>query len=181
MEYLDVLDEKGLITGRRKLRSEVHRGGDWHRAVHAWVINSRGELLLQKRSPIKDTSPNMWDISIAGHVPAGLDAITTVVQEAKEEMGLRLTPKDFEHLFTVTQEKRTESYHNREFNDVYLVHRDLHLSELTLQKDELTEVKFVPFRELEGLLTEKHPDYLNHPREFERLFTLLHERYNKKF
>lgn len=37
-EYFDVLDENGNLTGRKKLRSEVHRDGDWHKATR--LINA---------------------------------------------------------------------------------------------------------------------------------------------
>jgi hypothetical protein len=42
-----------------KPRQAVHRDGDWHRAVHIWLINSKGELVLQKRSKFKDTFPGI--------------------------------------------------------------------------------------------------------------------------
>ena len=48
MEYLDILDENGNLTGEKKLRTEVHRDGDWHKAVHVWILNSKNQLLLQK-------------------------------------------------------------------------------------------------------------------------------------
>lgn len=38
-EYFDLLDENGNKTGKTKLRNEVHRDGDWHKAVHIWIIN----------------------------------------------------------------------------------------------------------------------------------------------
>ena len=68
MEYFDVLDENGNKTGETKLRSEVHRDGDWHRTVHIWVFNRQGEVLLQRRCATKDSYPNMLDISCAGHL-----------------------------------------------------------------------------------------------------------------
>ncbi len=177
MEYLDLLDHKGQPNGQKKLRSEVHRDGDWHAAVHAWIVTSNVELLLQKRSPQKDNNPNMWDVSIAGHIPSGEDTALTVVREAEEELGLKLRPEDLELLFTVAQERKTDKYNNREFDDVYLIHRDLNLGDMVIQKDEVTEVKFLPFPELERLIKSGHPDYVDHPREFERLFPILYERY----
>lgn len=33
-EYFDLLDENGNKTGETKLRNEVHRDGDWHKAVY---------------------------------------------------------------------------------------------------------------------------------------------------
>ena len=44
-EYFDILDENGNKTGQTKLRSEVHRDGDWHKAVHIWIFNDKGEAL----------------------------------------------------------------------------------------------------------------------------------------
>jgi len=75
-EYFDLLDEKGNKTGKTKLRSEVHRDGDWHKAVHIWIINEQGDILLQRRSPNKDSDPNKLDISCAGHLTTGDDSIT---------------------------------------------------------------------------------------------------------
>ncbi|KAL0327689.1 UNVERIFIED_CONTAM: Nudix hydrolase 3, partial [Sesamum angustifolium] len=51
---------------------EVHRDGDYHRAVHVWiVVESTQEVLLQRRSDCKDSWPGVWDISSAGHISAG--------------------------------------------------------------------------------------------------------------
>ena len=43
MEYLDVLDSSGNKTGKKKLRSEIHKDGDWHRAVQ--IVNYSIESL----------------------------------------------------------------------------------------------------------------------------------------
>lgn len=37
-EYLDILDENGIKTGKTKLRRAVHRDGDWHRSVNILLI-----------------------------------------------------------------------------------------------------------------------------------------------
>lgn len=68
MEYLDILDEKGNKTGEVKPRQEVHSKGYWHKGVHIWIINSKKELLVQRRSANKDVYPNKLYISVAGHV-----------------------------------------------------------------------------------------------------------------
>ena len=57
MELLDVIDEEGNVLGTKD-RKEVYKDGDLHRTVHIWIINSNKELLVQKRSPKKDTYPN---------------------------------------------------------------------------------------------------------------------------
>lgn len=58
MEVLDILDKNGNRTGEVKPRKEVHSNGDWHKGFHIWIINSKKELLIQRRSPNKDVYPN---------------------------------------------------------------------------------------------------------------------------
>ena len=55
MEYLDILDEEGNKLGI-KLRQDVHRDGDWHKVAFIFVVNDKGEIILQKRSKEKERS-----------------------------------------------------------------------------------------------------------------------------
>ena len=57
-EIFDVVNEHDEVIGRER-RSEVHRLGLMHRAVHVLVFNSRGEVFLQKRSMKKDRQPGV--------------------------------------------------------------------------------------------------------------------------
>ena len=93
-EYFDILDENGNLTGKTKLRSEVHRDGDWHKAVHIWVFNRKGEVLLQRRAANKDSYPNMLDISCAGHLSAGDTSLEGALRELEEELGLKVVFED---------------------------------------------------------------------------------------
>eukprot|EP00667_Euglena_gracilis_P020143 EG_transcript_21766 len=64
--------ERLRFTGFTKQRKDVHQNGDWHRSVHVWIYDTlNGTVLIQKRSPEKDTNPNRWDVSCAGHITAG--------------------------------------------------------------------------------------------------------------
>src|SRR5215207_7987071 len=64
-EPFDIITANGKPTGRVKSRADVHRDGDWHRAIHVWVagVDDRGApfLTLQRRSPDKDTWPGRFD------------------------------------------------------------------------------------------------------------------------
>lgn len=65
-------------AGRLPRRSEVHRDGDYHRAVHVCIYcESTGELLLQRRADCKDSWPGQWDISSAGHISAGDSSLSS--------------------------------------------------------------------------------------------------------
>ena len=86
-EVFDVVDEKDCVVGQAG-RDEVHVRGLLHRAVHLFVVNGRGELLLQRRSMWKDVHPGTWDSSVAGHLDAGEDYVDAVKREMQEEMGI---------------------------------------------------------------------------------------------
>ena len=87
-EIFDVVDEQDCVVGQCE-RSEVHRRGLRHRAVHVLVFNRRGELFLQKRSMQKDTFPGAWDSSASGHLDCGEDYDACARRELQEELGYR--------------------------------------------------------------------------------------------
>jgi 16S rRNA (adenine1518-N6/adenine1519-N6)-dimethyltransferase len=86
-EIFDVVNERDEVVGQNS-RSEVHRLGLKHRAVHVLVFNSRGEVFLQKRSLRKDRQPGLWDSSASGHVDSGETYEACAVRELREEIGL---------------------------------------------------------------------------------------------
>ena len=83
-EYLDILDENGNLTGEKASISESHKKGYWHRTVHVWIVNSKKEILFQKRSPNIISHPNLWWLSAGGHMVAGDGSIETARKETKE-------------------------------------------------------------------------------------------------
>ena len=117
-EMFDILDENGNKTGKTKLRSEVHRDGDWHKAVHIWIINNNGDVLLQRRCATKDSNPNMLDISSAGHLSAGDDSLTGALRELKEELNLDINPEDLHFIKTL---KRTSKYTATFINNEFMI------------------------------------------------------------
>jgi isopentenyl-diphosphate delta-isomerase type 1 len=105
-EIFDLVNERDEVIGRRS-RSDVHRLGLLHRAVHVLVFNARGEIFLQQRSMKKDRHPGVWDSSASGHVDSGEDYDATAVREVREEIGLRLA-KTPARLFKIAACPETE-------------------------------------------------------------------------
>jgi len=108
-EIFDVVDARDEVVDRMP-RSEVHRLGLMHRAVHVLVFNARGEVFLQKRSMKKDRQPGLWDSSASGHVDSGEQYDACAVRELCEELGLRIaTPP--ERLFKLAACPETDQEH----------------------------------------------------------------------
>lgn len=178
LEYSDILDENGNKTGKTKLRSEVHRDGDWHKAVHIWIINNNGDVLLQRRCATKDSNPNMLDISSAGHLSAGDDSLTGALRELKEELNLDINPEDLHFIKTLKRtSKYTATFINNEFDDLYILRTNKKIDDMKFQKEEISEIMYVPYKKFKKMVKNKQSDLLRHEDEFEILFNL----FDKKF
>jgi isopentenyldiphosphate isomerase len=108
-EVFDVVNERDEVIGHRP-RSEVHRLGLMHRAVHILVFNAAGQVFLQKRSMKKDRQPGLWDSSASGHVEAGEDYDACAVRELREEIGLDV-PAPPNRLFKLAACAETDQEH----------------------------------------------------------------------
>jgi len=70
-EYLDLVDLQDSVIGR-KLRSEVYAEHlSNFRVVNAFVLNSKGELWIPRRTADKRIFPLCLDMSVGGHVESG--------------------------------------------------------------------------------------------------------------
>lgn len=149
-EWLDVVDENGNPTGEVVERSAAHTQGILHRTSHVWVMREHKgetEVLLQKRSDDKDSHPGCYDISSAGHIPAGKDYVESAVRELKEELGLCVLPEEL--IYCGQRRVHWEDcFHGKKFIDeqvsnVYCMWRDVQPEELRLQKSEVSEVRWI--------------------------------------
>jgi len=86
-EVFDVVDDNDEVIGTAT-RGEVHEKQLKHRAVHVFLFDKKGNLLLQKRSHLKDVHPRAWDSSAAGHLDSGEDYASSAAREVVEETGL---------------------------------------------------------------------------------------------
>ena len=173
MEFLDVLDENGKKTGVVRNRELIYKNGDWHRTVHVWLLNSKNELLIQKRANNKETFPNLWAISIAGHVRSGEEAIDTALREIKEEIDLTVSPDMLIHLFDI---KRKQNYKNGILNvhdTIYLLKYDLDINKTKIQKEELSEIRFINYIDFENKLLNHDSQFVPYSEEHKLLFEYL--------
>ena len=102
LELFDILNEDGTKSGIVRERGVAHLDGSLHATVHIWIARPNAEsgydILLQRRSHHKDSSPDCLDISSAGHISTGDDFLPSAMREAKEELGLTLDPGKLKEL-----------------------------------------------------------------------------------
>ena len=156
MEFFDLIDENGKELGIKKERSKVHRDGDWHKGVHIWIIVGN-KILLQKRAPTKDTFPNVFGISCAGHVESGEDYNETAIRELEEELGIKVSTKEFIFLGKrkfITKDPPRKVINN-EIIKIYLLNFTGNLKDLKLQKEEVSEIRVFGIKELRELVKNK--------------------------
>jgi isopentenyldiphosphate isomerase len=147
-EPFDLCDERGRLTGRTKRRALVHRDGDWHRSFHCWVVVPGGPngpaIVLQQRTPQKETWGGLWDVSVGGHYRAG-EGLAGGLREIAEELGLRVTEPELIHAgWRREQVFYPNGLIEREVQDVYFLRRELDLDALAPDPTEVTAVALVP-------------------------------------
>ena len=89
MELLRVVDKLGNDTNEIIEREELHNRGKLHNEVTIYIVNDKGEVLLQRRSKNRRFCPNKLGV-IAGHQSYREDILTCAVRETKEEVGLKI-------------------------------------------------------------------------------------------
>lgn len=142
-EFFDVLNEKGIYTGEIETREKCHKEGLWHKAVVVFIINSKGQVLLQKRSANKKMWPNMWDITAGGHVLAGEFGFQAILRECKEELGIELNKEEITFIGSSISTNIKGEIINNHFNEYYIANKEVDEKTLKLQKEEVSEVKWI--------------------------------------
>ena len=106
-EILEIVDAEDRVIGTAT-RSEIHRKGLLHRAVHLFVFDRAGRIYVQRRSDSKDRDPGKLDSSAAGHVEPGETYEEAAVRELQEELGIHA---DVEELLRVPASEQTDHEH----------------------------------------------------------------------
>ena len=165
MELVEILDEKGNLTGIVKTKKQAHEQGLWHRVAHVWIYNSKGQILLQKRSWQKESLPGLFDVAAAGHVLAGESVEAAALRELHEELGIQTQEKDLNKLGIrkMCYPLLELGYQIREFYHIFCLKHD-DFSKLKLQEEEVDKVKLIFPDELEADIKDpiKSREYVPH-------------------
>jgi isopentenyldiphosphate isomerase len=151
-------------------RKKAHAEGIWHRTSDVVVVNSKKEILCNKRSMHKDNSPGKWDVYFGGHVSAGTEPLECAIRELEEETGLMASESDLEFVLI---DKHSNNNYNNEFTYVYLFHWDGEVIDLKLEQEEIDEAVWVKVDDLLKEYLNDSTDKWTHPPYVERFLKSL--------
>ncbi len=143
-EKWDILDAGGHPTGKTTVRGNGFlRQGEYHLVVHIWIISSDGRFLIQRRSDDKKLMPGEW-AATGGAAISGEDSFTAASRELFEELGIN-SNKD-------TLKKVLRIRRRNSLLDIWVTVSDTSADQLTLQKSEVAEAKWVKETELRRMI-----------------------------
>ncbi|HSX32991.1 MAG TPA: NUDIX domain-containing protein [Candidatus Saccharimonadales bacterium] len=144
-QHYEVLDDQGHKTGQLLDTAEVHKQGLWHETVNVWIMNPKGEVLLQLRAPNVELAPGTWDVAVGTHVRPSEDPANAALRCLQSEVGITVTPNQLKHLFNIqSATDMPNGTTHRVLGHVFLLKRDLQTQDLTYDQDKITELTWQP-------------------------------------
>lgn len=162
MEKRDLYDINKNPTGETIFKGDKIPENRYIIVVLSFIQNSKGEFLVQKRSVQKDGKYG----STGGHAKSGESSIQGIISEIKEEIGLSVNPEELSLVFSGREDSE------QVFFDVYFLRKNVDVSDLVLQEEEVEFVKWMSIEEIE-LLIQNGLFLENHAEEFYRLLDIL--------
>ena len=145
-EMYDVYTRDGKWIGvKEKSFCHSENPGVYHKPAWIWIINSKNEILIQKRAACKKNFPNKWDMPSAGHVDAGERPIDGAIRETFEEIGIQTSEKDYHFICEYIWDEMFE------IAQVYLLKLDVDINNFKLQEDEVAELKWLSLEEFKKI------------------------------
>ncbi len=167
-ELIDILNPDNFEIIDTCMKSKAHKEGLLHASAHIWIFNSQGEILIQKRSPDKIAFPNVWDVSVAGHIASGELPTLSAIREVKEEINLDITASHLNYVGTFREVvKHNEKYIDDEVHYIFLVKMNFDFNTLNIQEEEVSEITTIPITVLKDeLKNENHYAFAKHPKDY---------------
>ena len=147
MEEWDIYNRDRIKTNKVVKRGTRLGYNEFHLVVHACIINSNNQLLIQQRQPFKDGWPNMWDVTVGGSAHSGENSRVAVERELFEEIGYKADLTDIRPSFTINFKVG--------FDDFYILNADVDLNSLSLQYEEVKAVRWAYKAEIIQMIVDK--------------------------
>ena len=142
MEFNDIYDAEGNLTGRVHRRGSTWRKGEYGLVVCVWVYDGKGNLFMTRRAPGKSFA-GTWENS-GGAAQAGEDSRTAIARELWEETGIRADREEFEQLASTRD--------GNNFFDHYCLRREIPLDQIKLLPGETDDVMWADFEKVHQMI-----------------------------
>jgi isopentenyl-diphosphate delta-isomerase len=160
MEHVILVDENDRAIGTME-KMEAHRKGVLHRAFSVLLFNSKGELLIQKRSGNKYHSAGLWTNTCCSHPRPDETLPEAAMRRLQEEMGIQV---DVEPLYSFIYRVNLDGgLIEHELDHVLIGHFD---GEPELNHDEASAWRYASMAQLKQ-------EALENPSEFTHWFKLI--------
>lgn len=145
-EMVDIVDENDnvidIISRNECDIKELRR-----RVSIVIVLDSKKNILIQKRSLNKKIDPDVWDFGIAETLNSKENYEQAAIRGLKEEMNIE-TKKIPKFLFKL-------KYDNKKIKRFYSVYFLIYDGKINFQKEEIFDAKFVSVKDLKNLMNKE--------------------------
>ena len=142
-ELRDLYDKNSNKTNKTYRKGDPIPEGYYPMVVMVVIRNSKGEFLMQKRSLSKGGD---WGVT-GGHPKSGETPIEGIITEVKEELGLDFSKEKFIEYDSGCD--GTDCY------KMYYVTKDIDIKDISIQEEELSEVRWFTLKELQEMVKKK--------------------------
>ncbi|WP_343700857.1 isopentenyl-diphosphate Delta-isomerase [Chitinophaga sp.] len=150
-----LVNEKDEPVGTME-KLEAHQKGLLHRAFSVFVVNAKGDMLLQQRALNKYHSGGLWTNTCCSHPLPGENVLAAAHRRLQEEMGFDC---DLQEVFSFTYRAALDNgLTEHEFDHVFLGVYD---GAITPDTEEVLAHRFLPVSAIRRLLAEE-PDTFTH-------------------
>ena len=126
------------------IRGEAFAQDAYHLVVHVCVFNGKNQMLIQKRQPFKSNFSGLWDVTVGGSAVQGDNSARAAERELFEEVGISVD-------FTGVPPHLSVSFKHG-FDDIYIVEKEVDPTTLTLQYEEVEQVRFASEEEILAMI-----------------------------
>ena len=166
MEIFDLYDKNRSPLGETSERGKPVPKGKYRLVVHVCIINSENKMLIQQRQPFITSWSGLWDITCGGSAVSGETSSIAAERELSEELGINISFADLRPSLTINFDEG--------FDDIYIVKKDIGISSLKFQYEEVKTAKWASADEIISMI--KSGEFIPYHEELIKLIFFMKDK-----